>query len=488
MERIFNNPDFFPTPDEVIGQMFNYGSSPTGKIIFEPSAGKGNIVDFCKMMGAKEVIACEKHPELRAIVGQKCKLIGADFLQVTSDMVSHINMIVMNPPFSADEEHIIHAWDIAPSGCEILALCNYNSINRPTNRKQKVLAETVQQFGHYECFGQCFEEAERQTGVEVGFIRMLKPASEKDDFAGYFDMDDADSIDKTEEGITTYNYVQDIVSRYVDALKKFAHVTAVEADMNDTISVFSSSIMFKPVSSSSKDDHRYTEIDFDGFRKRLQSAAWKMIFGKFEMEKYVTRGVREDLNRFIETQQNVPFTVKNVYKMLQMVVGTRKDRMDKVLVEAFERICSFSDQNSTAGETWRTNSNYKINRKFIHPRICEFDSRWPEEHVKVDYRSYEYIDDIVKAICFLTGKPYSSDYNDTLRGYVQDKKPLWGEWMDWGFFRIKGFKKGTMHFEFLDQKVCDEFNRQVARIKGWRLPSDTKHGPRAKTSGVTLFQ
>ncbi len=485
MERLFNNQDLYPTPKDVIAQMFNYGSSPAGKIILEPSAGFGNIVDYCKANGAKEVIACEKDEKLRAIVGQKCKLIGADFLQVTSEMVSHINMIVMNPPFSADEDHILHAFDIAPSGCEILALCNYNSINRPTNRKQKVFAETVKQFGHYECFGQCFEEAERQTGVEVGFIRMLKPASEKDDFAGYFDMDDADSIDKTEEGITTYNYVQDIVSRYVDALKKFAKVVEVEADMNSTISVFNSRIVFQPTSGDH--DSRFTTIDFEAFKKKLQASAWKMIFSKFQMEKYVTKGVREDLNKFIETQTKVPFTVKNVYKMLQMVVGTHGDRMNQVLVEAFERICGFSSQNSTAGETWRTNSNYKINRKFIHPWITDYDTRWPTDTVKIDYRGSEQIDDIVKALCYLTGTQYQADYDSTLNGFFRNNKIPWGEWAEWGFFRVKGFKKRTMHFEFLDQKVCDEFNLRVAKAKGWRLPSDTKAQPRAKPTDVTIF-
>ena len=485
MERLFNNPDFYPTPDKVIEQMFNYGSSPAGKIVFEPSAGKGNIVDFCKRLGAKEVIACEKHPELRVIVGQKCKLIGNDFLQVTSDMVSHIDMIVMNPPFSADEDHILHAFDIAPSGCEILALCNYNSIHRPSTRKQKVFKETVQQFGSYDYFGQCFEEAERQTGVEVGLIRLLKPIEEKDDFAGYFDMDDSDSIDKTEEGIATYNYVQDIVSRYVDALKKYTKVIEVEADMNNTISVFNSRITFQPTSSDH--DNRFTTIDFEAFKKMLQASAWKMIFGKFEMEKYVTKGVREDLNRFIETQQNVPFTVKNVYKMIYMVIGTQGDRMNKVLVEAFEKICSFSAQNSTAGETWRTNSNYKINRKFIHPWITDYDSRWPSETVKIDYRSGEQIDDIVKALCFLTGKEYKSDYDSTLSGFFSNNKVRWGEWAEWGFFRVKGFKKRTMHFEFLDQKVCDEFNLRVAKAKGWRLPSDTKAQPRAKSTDIRMF-
>ena len=67
------------------------------------------------------------------------------------------------------------------------------------------------------------------------------------------------------------------------------------------------------------------------------------------MHKYVTQGVKEDINKFVEQQTHVPFTMKNIYKMLEVIVGTHGSRMNKVLVEAFEKICSFSYENSTAG-------------------------------------------------------------------------------------------------------------------------------------------
>jgi hypothetical protein len=37
-------------------------------------------------------------------------------------------------------------------------------------------------------------------------------------------------------------------------------------------------------------------------------------------------------------------------------------------------------------------------------------------------------------------------------------------------FRLRGYKKGTMHFEFVDENVWMEFNRRVAKIKGWVIP------------------
>ena len=56
MESIFNR-DFYPTPIDVIEKML-IGVDISGKIILEPSAGSGNIVDYLNSRGAKKIIAC----------------------------------------------------------------------------------------------------------------------------------------------------------------------------------------------------------------------------------------------------------------------------------------------------------------------------------------------------------------------------------------------------------------------------------------------
>jgi tRNA1(Val) A37 N6-methylase TrmN6 len=93
----FFSRDFYPTPFHVIEMMLE-DIALEGKTILEPSAGKGDIVDFCIGAGA-HLLACEKHPDLRTIVEGKCKVLAEDFLQVRAQEVSHIDMIVMNPPF-----------------------------------------------------------------------------------------------------------------------------------------------------------------------------------------------------------------------------------------------------------------------------------------------------------------------------------------------------------------------------------------------------
>jgi hypothetical protein len=65
----------------------------------------------------------------------------------------------------------------------------------------------------------------------------------------------------------------------------------------------------------------------------------------------------------------------------------------------------------------------------------------------------------------------------------------WGKWTYWGFFRIRGYKKGTMHFEFQNKNDLEMFNRRVAEIKGWRLPetSNSTKQARTKSTEVSLF-
>lgn len=59
MSRYLFNRDFYPTPENVIEQMMQF-SDVSGKVVLGPSAGSGNIVDWCKKMGAKQMNSKKK--------------------------------------------------------------------------------------------------------------------------------------------------------------------------------------------------------------------------------------------------------------------------------------------------------------------------------------------------------------------------------------------------------------------------------------------
>lgn len=475
-----DNQDFYPTPPNVIEDILQ-NVNFIGATVLEPSAGSGNFVRYLRENGAKEVIACENDPRLRRIVEKECRIIKDDFFCLESHEISHIELIIMNPPFSTQEKHILHAWEIAPAGCQIVSICNTNLVENPYSEDRRKINEFVKFNGRSEYLGDVFGNAERRTGVRCSVLYLFKPAEESEDYSEYFDLSE-DYERAYLDGVVRYDFVRDIVNRYVGALKLYDEVLNNAVQMNYLIGDY------QPGKLTFSCSVRDVPTNRETFRKELQKTMWEHIFSKMRMRRFVTKGVLEDINKFVEQQVHVPFTMKNIYKMLELIVGTHGSRMNKVLVEAFEKICSFSHENSTVGEKWKTNSDYMINRKFIVPYITESDFYGTKRsRVHLTYRGMEMLEDIAKALCYLTGRSY--DEMEPLYKKVNSGDLEWGQWYEWGFFRIRGYKKGTMHFEFLDEDIWIKFNVKVAEIKGWRLPAKQRGKKTSKKTSqeVSLF-
>lgn len=456
-QNMFNR-DFYPTPEKVIEEMLKV-SEVTNKIILEPSAGTGNIVDYCNKMGAKEVLTCEINDKFRAVLAEKSNVVGADFLELKAEDISHIDMIVMNPPFSTIRKHILHAWDIAPGGCEIVSLANSNILENgyyDDKDKQKI-NELVENYGGSEYLGRVFADSdERQTDVCVSVLRLYKPKTDEIEFEDYF-TEEADDPEYSAYGIMPYNFVRDCVNRYVEAVRQFDSVMEVSNTINGLLDgIGAQSIHFGAKGRNSE------SITRDRFKKQVQKDAWRWIFRKFNIEKFITSKVMADINSFVELQQNIPFTMKNIYKMVEIIIMNRDNFFNQALCEAFDTICGFSSENSTAGEKWKTNSNYMVNKKFIVPWGCRITYGG-----RVSFGEVGKMNDITKALCNLMGK----SFEDIESMYDLENRMWFGTWFEWGFFRIKCFKKGTIHFEFLDEDVWYKFNQTVAKSRGWSLPT-----------------
>ena len=494
-QNIFNQ-DFYPTPENVIADMLKM-SDIQGKIILEPSAGVGNIVDYLQKAGAKEVIACEINDKFRAVLSGKCEIVGDDFLSLAKERISHIDMIVMNPPFSMAKDHILHAWEIAPDGCEIISLCNSGTLGCGMSySKNQKICELVEEFGSSERLGEAFTSAERKTNVDVSCIRLYKPKKDEFEFDDYF-TDEADEPEYAGNGLISYNFVRDCVNRYVAAVQRFDSVMEAANEINGLLDGIGSRTIRFGAMSGNYGSEKWTNITRNQFKKQAQKDAWHWLFNKFNMDKYVTQQVRDNINKFVELQQNVKFTMRNIYKMVELIYLNRENFFKQALCEAFDKICSFSSENSTAGEKWKTNSNYMVNRRFIIPNMCNYYN-WRPGEVNISYSGM--MDDVLKALCNLTGL----NYDDFPKLYSIDDSMRWGEWYDWGYFdkkqsydnsgkpvelvgdwhpgifRIRCYKKGTMHVEFVDEDVWYKFNQEVAKIRGWNLPQKSNASKKAE--------
>lgn len=454
--------NFYPTPQHLIVQMLE-GFTIEGKTILEPSAGKSDIVTYLQDHGAKTVEACENHPDLKEIVKSRCKLVEDDFFNLTKDRASHYDLIVMNPPFENGDKHLLHAFQIAPAGCSIICLLNANTLQNRHTRSREELQTLVDAYGYFDVIENAFTTAERTTGVNVALVRMTKPGGDqRNEFQGFFM--DGDPEQEQVNGLMSYNMIRDIVNRYTKAIEIFDEQLTTAVKLSQiTGSFFSGKIGFQITQEG-------TATNRAEFKKDLQKSAWKYIFDKLQMQKHTTQGLKEKINKFVETQQNVPFTMKNIYRMLEIVIATTGQRMDEALLEVFDKLTQHYKENRFSLEGFATNSHYLVNQKFIltYPfEQCRFTK-------KFSYRGYgsqgELITDLEKALCFITGTNWDDIKENCTAGVFGWNNVNNGEWYDTHFFKVKGFLKGTGHFIFKDENIWAKFNQRIAQIKGFPLP------------------
>lgn len=498
---IFNNPNYFPTSESVINRMVA-GSVLTNKVILEPHGGSGNIIDFLKNNGVKEVLTCEKDEQLSIIAAQKAdRFICNDFYDIKREDISHIDMIVANPPFHDDVKQILKMWEIAPDGCEIRTLCNWETVNNTYTGERRELSRIIANNGYKECFGECFKDAERKTDVKVGFVCLHKPKQEgEDEWKGYFDLNE--EYEYQENGIIKYDEVKELVNRYVAAVDKFDSVIAANKEMQDLISPICKSNEMDIKFGAYHQRNTYSSISREEFKKELQKSAWKSVFGKFDMSKYLTSKTMEKVNKFVEQQTNVPFTRTNIFKMIEMIVGTHGGRVQQVIVEAFDKITSHHHENRYSQKGWKTNDEYRVGKKFILPWMIEgddsggFRARWD--------RNGCVMDDINKALCYVTGtdfKKHGDWHTFCLNKVIIDETKSidaygnseyigreFSKWYDWGFFEVKGFKNRNLHVKFKSEEVWEKFNQVACKEKGFVLASKFTSDFRKKTNGVEIYE
>lgn len=505
------NQDFYPTPDHIISMMTS-GMSLSGNTVLEPSAGSGNIVDYLKGMGAN-VVACENDQRLKHIVAAKCTLLKDDFLSVTSEEISHINYIVMNPPFSRGSSHLLHAWRVAPAGAQIVCLLNEGTLKHAHGDTTRELKSVVESYGNITSLGEAFSQSERKTDVRVDMVRIFKPKAGDQEFDGFFMEEEPE--EQGSYGIMKHSDIREIVGRFVTAVKLFEEQEAIAEKIEQICTPF------KTGSFAFTMEYNNQVSTKDRFKIELQKKAWKSIFEKMKLDKYLTKGVMNNINAFCENQQKVPFTMKNIHLMIDIIVGTAKQNFEKALVEVIDNFTRHHDENRFGVKGWKTNAGHLLNKKFIMPYTVELNYHGGMG-VKYNSTYVEHLDDLIKVLCNLTGTDYEtigslhnrlgnsyrlvnestgefmmptkkSDGNVVypysnrpdcytlneskkhfesigIKTYVKDARVSRGEWFEYAFFECKGFKMGSMHVKFKDEKLWERLNREYARIKGQVLP------------------
>lgn len=139
---------FFETPEHLVSQMVEMLELTEDHTILEPSAGRGAIIDYIPKLPGCVVCALELNHDNYEILTKKVGIVeNADFLTFDFGMWEEFDRIIMNPPFTKqqDIDHIWHAWSLLEKGGILVSVVSESPFfrdNRKSTNFRQLLSDT----------------------------------------------------------------------------------------------------------------------------------------------------------------------------------------------------------------------------------------------------------------------------------------------------------------------------------------------------------
>ncbi len=480
---------FYPTSSRGCEALTNGLTGLRGAKILDPSAGKGDILDYVRNHSShsayqkydqygkikefhKNYYAMEINPELRAILNDKLyKVIGTDFLAYSGHQ--YFDFILMNPPFDRGATHLLKAFEIA-NGAVIRCLLNSETLSNPHTQERKRLTSLIEKHGWTKELGPIFKNAERKTSANVVLVH-LEDSRQKERFRLDFDPEiatpgDFDLDDIQENSLALGNIFDSYESRFNAAVEAFKELLVARQKVQyylEPLTLEHTSSIY--IIGKALSENRLTARDsYENFLEAITEAAWGHLFDKTKLGDVTTKGVRDEVSNLQHNQGVMAFSAGNMEDLFHTLFMNRENVMMQCILEVFDNLTLHHKENREHVEGWKTNSSYKIGKKFILPGIGSHYQSSP-----IDYAEKLELEDIEKAMSFLSGKRFEHIQHIT---DVYQAKSYFGQWMRSEFFDTKLFKRGTMHFRWRNPHLREEFNAVVARQRWGEIPEKTKSG------------
>lgn len=480
---MFNN-GFYPTSSRGCEALTNGLSGLRGAKILDPSAGKGDILDYVHDhygdrydRNKTRFYAIEKEPELRAILVEKgYKVIDSDFLKYTG--LQHFNVILMNPPFDEGVKHLIKAWSVA-NGSIIRCLLNSETLRNLYTQERRQLAKIIEQYGWAKELGPIFKGAERPTNIDVTLVH-LQDTRKKEGWRLDFDPDTTTytgdfKLDELEENALALNDIfENYSARYLATVSAFKEMLLAKQKVIHYLNPLTDTYPTPAkLVSEAMNEMDSPDASYNKFLEASNKAAWDHLFRKTKLGSITTEGVRKELEKLQADQGAMAFTADNMKVLFDFLFLNREQVIKQCVLEVFDELTKYHKDNRQHYPGWKTNTAYAVKARFILPSIGSY---WREG---IDYDSERKLDDIQKALCFLSGKKFDN-IRSINQAYKVSQKAFgcvpFGKKVKSEFFITKLYKKRSMHFLWKSEDLRVEFNTFVARERWGEIPEKVKQG------------
>lgn len=483
------NEEFYPTPKSLLNKIFDGVDWKQVDTILEPSAGKGDIIEFIQNSEEAnryhhnfEIDCIEKDPNLQAVLKQKgFRLVHDDFF--TFHTWKQYDLIVMNPPFSCGDKHLLNALKLQEDGGNVICILNAETLKNPYSVTRQALALRLEDLHANVSYMQNeFVFAERKTSVEIAVVKVSIPKKERDSRIFSELRESKQMSEQTVQEQTSLaenDYIKAAVKQFeleteagirlireYQAMKPYMlrSLSGCNLAKNDSI-LYLTMDKYNPCS---------PEVTENEFLKVVRLKYWTSIFNDSRFTGHMTSNLLSEYRTQIDKLADYDFSCFNI-KTIQADIAIKLVKgVEECIVKLFDELSfqySYSDElgrNIHYYNGWKTNKAWIINKKVILPWM----NAWGRFNGLYDPASYEIIEklaDIEKALDYLSGSSGNErGIHETLHEAEkigQTKKiPL-------KYFTVTFYKKGTCHIEFTNLELLKKLNIFGSQQKGWLPPA-----------------
>lgn len=215
-----------------------------------------------------------------------------------------------------------------------------------------------------------------------------------------------------------------------------------------------------------------TDIDLNSQLDDLKGKFWDYVFEKTQIGKELTSNYQEKVNAHLGATRHIAFTVENITSVVEGFYINRGSIMQQCIAKTFDTATAYHRDNIIHNEGWKTNKSYRIAPKIIMPDGVTYDQRWSSW--STSYRHHSFFEDLDRVMAYLDGKRLEdvnmqtfTTINKRCKYLSQHEGERYDKLFTSTYFRIRFFKKGTVHLVFLREDLLNEFNRQAAIGKQW---------------------
>lgn len=529
---------FYPTPPEMVEKMLADIDLDKVNTILEPSAGKGDILrgiakresmGYCRSRNF-DVDCIEIDPNLRQILKHNFSdgrereirymaeelqnkrkynrelnryeelsekdnaalleleeekrhffdngihIVHDDFLTYTP--FKKYDLIIMNPPFSNGDMHLLKAIKMQEKGGAVVCILNAETIRNPYSETRRELKKLLDRYNaKIEFIQNAFTTAERKTDVEIALIKIyIEQVQEESDIFEHFkkaEMVDEFDIEQTTE-LTVTDFIKATVTRFtVEAKAGIELIRQYRAMIPYMSRSFGNDSWDKEpiLRLTDSRDRGYDSVSPNQFLKHLRLKYWRELLANPKFTSKLTSKLQESYREKVEKLADYDFTEYNIYTLAAEMNSNIKSGVEKEILTMFDTLTSEhswypeTQKNRHYYDGWATNKAHKIGDKVIIPCYGIFDS-WDG---KPQYHNARHsLEDIERILNFLDGgMTQDVDFWHILEGCF--KQGITKN-IHLKYFKATFYKKGTIHLVFTCPELIERFNIYAAQNKAWLPP------------------